>query len=135
VYKLGKKDESSHSAATDFDVTKKDITPMGGFPHYGIVKEDFLMIKVSDTAMCTVKYVSIYLYCCVLSFIPQALVLLHETLPGMMHNSHLCCHPEMHCSGTASICGCKLVYSPPMPQCSNEMPGLSSAYSHLRAVR
>jgi hypothetical protein len=52
VYKLGKKDESSHSAATDFDVTKKDITPMGGFPHYGIVKEDFLMIKVSDTAMC-----------------------------------------------------------------------------------
>jgi len=25
--------------------TEKDITPMGGFPHYGIVKEDFLMIK------------------------------------------------------------------------------------------
>jgi len=46
VYKLGKKGDPSHSAATDFDVTKKDITPMGGFPHYGIVKEDFLMIKV-----------------------------------------------------------------------------------------
>uniref|UniRef100_A0A7S3VMG7 Ribosomal protein L3 n=1 Tax=Dunaliella tertiolecta TaxID=3047 RepID=A0A7S3VMG7_DUNTE len=45
VYKLGKKGDPSHSAATDFDVTKKDITPMGGFPHYGIVKEDFLMIK------------------------------------------------------------------------------------------
>lgn len=47
VYKLGKKGDPSHGAATDFDVTKKDITPMGGFPHYGIVNEDFLMIKVS----------------------------------------------------------------------------------------
>lgn len=46
MYKLGKKGDPSHSAATDFDVTKKDITPMGGFPHYGIVTEDFLMIKV-----------------------------------------------------------------------------------------
>jgi large subunit ribosomal protein L3e len=45
VYKLGKKGDASHSAATDFDVTKKDITPMGGFPHYGVVKEDYLMIK------------------------------------------------------------------------------------------
>ena len=27
-------------------MTEKDITPMGGFPHYGIVKEDYLMIKV-----------------------------------------------------------------------------------------
>nr|CBW52776.1 40S ribosomal protein L3 [Polytomella sp. Pringsheim 198.80] len=45
IYKIGKKDTASHSASTDFDVTKKDITPMGGFPHYGIVKEDFLMIK------------------------------------------------------------------------------------------
>ena len=25
--------------------TEKDITPMGGFPHYGIVKGDYLMIK------------------------------------------------------------------------------------------
>ncbi|PNH01788.1 60S ribosomal protein L3-1, partial [Tetrabaena socialis] len=45
VYKIGKKGEASHSASTDFDVTKKDITPMRGFPHYGIVNEDFLMIK------------------------------------------------------------------------------------------
>jgi hypothetical protein len=43
---VGKKGESSHSAATEFDVTKKEITPMGGFPHYGIVSEDYLMIKV-----------------------------------------------------------------------------------------
>lgn len=27
-------------------MTTKDITPMGGFAHYGIVKEDYLMIKV-----------------------------------------------------------------------------------------
>lgn len=25
--------------------TEKDITPMGGFPHYGGVKEDYLVIK------------------------------------------------------------------------------------------
>ncbi|KAL2530337.1 60S ribosomal protein L3 [Forsythia ovata] len=25
--------------------TEKDVTPMGGFPHYGVVKDDFLMIK------------------------------------------------------------------------------------------
>ena len=25
--------------------TEKDITPMGGFPHYGVVKDDYLMIK------------------------------------------------------------------------------------------
>lgn len=46
VYKLGKAGETSHSATTDFDLTAKDITPMGGFAHYGIIKEDFLMIKV-----------------------------------------------------------------------------------------
>lgn len=43
---MGKKGEASHSASTELDVTKKEITPMGGFPHYGVVKEDFLMIKV-----------------------------------------------------------------------------------------
>jgi len=33
------------NASTEFDTTKKSITPMGGFPHYGEVKYDFLMIK------------------------------------------------------------------------------------------
>lgn len=46
MYKLGKKGEANHSATTDFDMTTKEITPMGGFPHYGIIKEDYLMIKV-----------------------------------------------------------------------------------------
>jgi large subunit ribosomal protein L3e len=45
VYKIGKKGEDSHKAGTDFDVVDKEITPMGGFPHYGVVCEDYLMIK------------------------------------------------------------------------------------------
>jgi hypothetical protein len=43
---IGKQGEASHGAATDFDMTEKDITPMGGFPHYGVIKEDYLMLKV-----------------------------------------------------------------------------------------
>ena len=46
VYRVGKKNEESHKGSTEFDVTNKEITPMGGFPHYGLVNEDFLMIKV-----------------------------------------------------------------------------------------
>ncbi|KAK4405073.1 60S ribosomal protein L3-2 [Sesamum angolense] len=26
-------------------LTEKDITPMGGLPHHGVVKDDYLMIK------------------------------------------------------------------------------------------
>ncbi|KAI9229397.1 MAG: 60S ribosomal protein L3 [Piptocephalis tieghemiana] len=33
------------SGSTEYDLTKKVITPMGGFPHYGQVDEDFVMIK------------------------------------------------------------------------------------------
>ena len=32
-------------AATDYDLADKSINPMGGFPHYGLVKQDFVMIK------------------------------------------------------------------------------------------
>ncbi len=45
IYKVGLKGDASHKATTEFDVTDKPITPMGGFPHYGQVNEDFLMIK------------------------------------------------------------------------------------------
>ncbi|KAF3331912.1 60S ribosomal protein L3-like protein [Carex littledalei] len=45
VYKVGKAEDESHFAMTDYDRTEKDITPMGGFPHYGIVNNDYLMIK------------------------------------------------------------------------------------------
>merc|ERR1712142_27262 len=34
-----------NNAATEYDLSDKTITPMGGFPHYGEVKQDFLMIK------------------------------------------------------------------------------------------
>ena len=35
-----------NNAATEYDLSDKSINPMGGFPHYGEVKQDFLMIKV-----------------------------------------------------------------------------------------
>merc|ERR1712136_221506 len=34
-----------NNAATEYDLTDKSITPMGGFPHYGEVNNDFVMIK------------------------------------------------------------------------------------------
>ncbi|KAH3756158.1 ribosomal protein L3 [Pelomyxa schiedti] len=37
----------NRNAKTDYDLTTKPITPMGGFPHYGIVKNDFIMVKGS----------------------------------------------------------------------------------------
>jgi len=43
VLKIGR----AGDAKTEFDLTEKKITPMGGFPHYGIVNEDYIMIKGS----------------------------------------------------------------------------------------
>ncbi|KAL2101118.1 hypothetical protein ACEWY4_002879 [Coilia grayii] len=34
-----------NNASTHYDTTQKAITPMGGFPHYGEVNNDFLMLK------------------------------------------------------------------------------------------
>ncbi|XP_077979665.1 large ribosomal subunit protein uL3-like [Glandiceps talaboti] len=51
IYRVGKavvkKDgkEVKDSGTTEYDHTEKAITPMGGFPHYGVVKNDFLMLK------------------------------------------------------------------------------------------
>jgi len=45
IYRLGKVGDATHKATTEHDATEKDITPMGGFGHYGIVKNDYLMIK------------------------------------------------------------------------------------------
>jgi large subunit ribosomal protein L3e len=36
-----------NNAMTDHDITEKTITPMGGFPHYGEVNQDFLMVRGS----------------------------------------------------------------------------------------
>jgi len=44
IYRIGKGDDEGN-ASTDFDVSKKQITPMGGFVRYGEVKNDFVMIK------------------------------------------------------------------------------------------
>jgi len=47
VYAVGKasSDGGETNCLTDYDLTKKNITPMGGFPHYGDVDEEYLMLK------------------------------------------------------------------------------------------
>jgi len=55
VYRIGKalrseekdKKEINYNGSTQADGTQKVITPIGGFPHYGEVNEDFIMIKGS----------------------------------------------------------------------------------------
>jgi large subunit ribosomal protein L3e len=44
ILRIGKKGDGK-SASTESDLTEKGITPVGGFPHYGEVNEDWLMIK------------------------------------------------------------------------------------------
>merc|ERR1711953_699633 len=47
IYRIGQgmRHGVSNNASTDNDLTQKNITPMGGFPHYGIVRDDYLMLK------------------------------------------------------------------------------------------
>jgi large subunit ribosomal protein L3e len=49
IYKMAKGSKSEGgkdgNATTDFDLTVKNITPLGGFPHYGEVTEDYIMLK------------------------------------------------------------------------------------------
>ena len=44
IYRIGKGDDAKNGS-TDQDITEKQITPLGGFPHYGVIKNDFLMLK------------------------------------------------------------------------------------------
>jgi len=44
IYRIGLGTDKKN-ASTEFDLTEKTITPLGGFPHYGHVGEDFVMIK------------------------------------------------------------------------------------------
>ncbi|ODQ81168.1 hypothetical protein BABINDRAFT_33960 [Babjeviella inositovora NRRL Y-12698] len=46
VYRVGKAGDEA-SAATEFDRTKKTITPMGGFVRYGSINNDFVILKGS----------------------------------------------------------------------------------------
>jgi len=43
ILKIGKLGE----AKTEFDLTSKSISPMGGFPSYGEIKQDYIMLKGS----------------------------------------------------------------------------------------
>jgi len=43
IYRVGVGE--NRNGSTEFDLTKKGITPMGGFPNYGVVRNDFLMLK------------------------------------------------------------------------------------------
>jgi large subunit ribosomal protein L3e len=48
IYRIGvgiRYDEKANNATTANDLTEKNITPLGGFPHYGIVNEDFVLVK------------------------------------------------------------------------------------------
>jgi len=44
IYRIGKSNDKAN-ASTEYDLTIKQITPLGGFPHYGIVNQDYVMIK------------------------------------------------------------------------------------------
>jgi len=46
IYRIGSGADEKN-ATTEHDPTAKAITPMGGFPHYGIVKNDYIMLKGS----------------------------------------------------------------------------------------
>jgi large subunit ribosomal protein L3e len=47
IYRIGKAaaDGEKGNGSTTQDLTEKNITPLGGFPHYGIVNQDFVIIK------------------------------------------------------------------------------------------
>lgn len=47
IYRIGKGERggAKNNATTESDLTEKNITPMGGFPHYGVVKDDFIILK------------------------------------------------------------------------------------------
>lgn len=46
VYSVGK---AAEPVATEFDLTVKSINPMGGFPHYGNIQTDYIMLKGAIT--------------------------------------------------------------------------------------
>merc|ERR1719384_1441730 len=46
IYRIGAKEDVNDANCAQ-DLTEKNITPLGGFPHYGEINEDWLMIKGS----------------------------------------------------------------------------------------
>jgi len=52
IYRVGKSArDDPNNATTDNDLTEKAISPMGGFPHYGQITEDWLMLKGTCTGV------------------------------------------------------------------------------------
>jgi large subunit ribosomal protein L3e len=46
IYRIGRSArEANDNATTEADATIKNITPLGGFPHYGPVLNDYVMLK------------------------------------------------------------------------------------------
>merc|ERR1712127_326744 len=46
IYRIGKNvKEDPNGATTESDLTEKPITPLGGFSHFGVVNEDWVMLK------------------------------------------------------------------------------------------
>jgi len=48
IFRIGQSaltDKGKKNGSTEFDVTEKTVNPMGGFPHYGVVNQDFVMIR------------------------------------------------------------------------------------------
>jgi len=46
IYRIGKaRKDDPNNAMTEADLTEKGITPMGGFPHFGEVNEEWIMLK------------------------------------------------------------------------------------------
>ncbi|TPX58504.1 hypothetical protein PhCBS80983_g03105 [Powellomyces hirtus] len=50
IYRVGKAGDKN-GGATEYDLTQKEITPLGGFPHYGVVHEDWIMVKGSTAGV------------------------------------------------------------------------------------
>jgi large subunit ribosomal protein L3e len=50
IYRIGKAGKDD-TGSTEFDLTKKTINPLGGFPHYGMVTQDFVMVKGGVTGV------------------------------------------------------------------------------------
>ncbi|CAI4231143.1 unnamed protein product [Auanema sp. JU1783] len=50
VYRIGRScntPEGKNNGSTEADITNKTINPMGGFPRYGVVNQDFIMLRGS----------------------------------------------------------------------------------------
>ncbi|KAJ6248949.1 60S ribosomal protein L3 [Anaeramoeba flamelloides] len=48
IYRIGKScltEEGLNNGGTEYDITEKTINPLGGWPKYGLVNHDFLIIK------------------------------------------------------------------------------------------